>query len=189
LLHDALQTDRLIAMATLRPGWEKDYEGRPPVYPMACLGQIVAHHRQSDGTFNVLLLGLQRIRMVQELKPTRLFREAQVELCDDRYRPCSMMYRRDLQQRLRNAIFQILPIFPEVQEQLDQLLSKDVPLGVLTDIIGCMLDIDLARKQALLAEVDVYRRTKLLLDSLSVTALELVARDSALCFPPAFSLN
>ena len=38
LLEDALATDRLIAMALLAPGWENDYEGRPPLYPMACLG-------------------------------------------------------------------------------------------------------------------------------------------------------
>ena len=39
LLEAALADDRLIAMAVLAPGWEKDYEGRPPVHPIACLGR------------------------------------------------------------------------------------------------------------------------------------------------------
>ena len=38
LLEDALADDRLITMAALKPGWETDYEGRPPLYPVACLG-------------------------------------------------------------------------------------------------------------------------------------------------------
>jgi Lon protease-like protein len=189
LLENALHDDRLIAMATLTPGWEKDYEGRPPLYSMACLGQIVTHHRLVDGTYNVLLLGLQRAKLVQELKPAHLFREARVELCDDRYHPCSLLHHKSLHEKLRNAILRILPMFPEVQEQLDQLLDQDVPLGILTDVISFMLDIDLAHKQALLAEVDVYRRTELLLDCLSVTAVELIARESAVCFPPEFSMN
>ena len=42
LLHDALEDDRLIAMSLLEAGWEKDYEGRPALYPTACLGRISA---------------------------------------------------------------------------------------------------------------------------------------------------
>ena len=41
LLNDALNSDGLIAMSMLAPGWEADYEGRPPVLPYACLGKVV----------------------------------------------------------------------------------------------------------------------------------------------------
>ena len=79
---------------------------------------------------------------------------------------------------------------PEAREQLDQLLGNDVPLGMLTDVIGYMLDIDVECKQSLLAEVNVYRRVQLLLCHLSETAAELAASDAAsLCFPPQFSSN
>jgi len=44
-------------MAVLAPGWERNYEGRPALYSMACLGQVTAHYRLADGTYNVLLLG------------------------------------------------------------------------------------------------------------------------------------
>ena len=33
MVADALASDRMIGMVLLRPGWEHDYEGRPPVYP------------------------------------------------------------------------------------------------------------------------------------------------------------
>ncbi len=42
---DALTSDRLIAVVLLRPGWEAEYPGRPPINPVACLGKIVAEQR------------------------------------------------------------------------------------------------------------------------------------------------
>ena len=39
---DALAGDRLIALTLLQPGWEDQYEGRPAVHPVACLGRVVA---------------------------------------------------------------------------------------------------------------------------------------------------
>jgi uncharacterized protein len=190
LLEDALADDRLIAMAVLTPGWEKNYEGRPPLYSMACLGQITTHFRLADGTYNVLLLGLQRVRLVRELDSGHRFREAQVELCADRYRACPLAHQKTLQQKLHDALLKALPMLPEAHEQLDQLLGSDVPLGVLTDVISYMLDINLACKQSLLSEVDVFRRTELLLSQLSEAAAELaVNQASAVGFPPEFSVN
>src|SRR5262249_61215492 len=66
---DALAGDRLIAMALLRPGWEKDYEGRPPIYSVICVGRIVAEKRLPDGRFNILLRGVSRARVRRELPP------------------------------------------------------------------------------------------------------------------------
>src|SRR6266852_6320835 len=36
MVADAVKGDRLIGMVTLRPGFEADYEGRPPIYPIGC---------------------------------------------------------------------------------------------------------------------------------------------------------
>lgn len=189
LLEDALAGDGLIAMAALAPGWEKDYEGRPALYPMACLGRIVSHCRLADGTYNVLLLGLRRVRLVSELFSSRLFREAEAELCDDVYMGCPATRRRALRHELRDALVHILPTLPEAEEQLEQLLGNDVPLGMLTDVIGFMLDIDMRQKQSLLAEVSVSRRAEMLLCYLSEVAAELASSHTSVCFPPEFSTN
>jgi Lon protease-like protein len=85
MLEDALAGDQLIAMAVLEPGWEADYDSRPPVEQYACLGKVVAHHKLPDGRYNVLLLGVQRVRIVKELQPLRSFRQASVELIEDSY--------------------------------------------------------------------------------------------------------
>jgi len=190
LLEDAIHGDRLIAMAILQPGWEADYEGRPPLEPIACLGRITSFHRLDDGTYNVLLLGLRRVRLVRELEPTHSFREAEVEVREDAYPADQVSVRAALQQRLRDAFVRILPLLPEAQEQLDHLLSADVDLGVLTDVISYTLDIDLGEKETLLAEVNVHRRAELLLRHLSAAASEHARGESvSMGFPPQFSAN
>ena len=40
MVADAIAGDRMIGMVLLRPGWENNYEGRPPVYPIGCSGLI-----------------------------------------------------------------------------------------------------------------------------------------------------
>jgi Lon protease-like protein len=189
LLEDALANDGLIAMALLTPGWEKDYEGRPDWYPMACLGRITTHFRLPDGTYNVLLLGLQRVRLVREISAHHPFREAEVELCEDQYELCSPTYPKALQKKLCDVLANVLPSFPEAEEQLDQLLGEDVSLGVLTDVLSYMLDIAPCKKQRLLNEVNVHRRSELLLADLLEAAGQWVAHLSHADFPPEFSVN
>jgi uncharacterized protein len=190
LLEDALVGDGLIAMAALAPGWEKDYEGRPALYPIACLGRITAHCRLADGAYNVLLLGLRRVRLLKELPASRAFREVEAELCDEECPAYSSAKRKAVRRRLRSAILHVLPALPDVQEQLDQLLGNDMPLGMLTDVMGYILDIGTGRKLSLLAETNVVRRAELLLKHLSETAAGPALVDApALCFPPEFSMN
>ncbi len=190
LLEDALAEDRLIAMALLAPGWESDYEGRPPVCPMACLGRVTTFHRLEDGTYNLLLLGLQRVRLVREIEPRKLYREAEVALCEDCYPVAPKPAGRVLQQRLRDAFVRVLPLLPEAQEQMDQLLATDIPLGMLTDVISFMLDIKIDRKESLLAEVNVHRRAQMLLEYLEAMIAGAPGQNGpGGVFPPRFSAN
>jgi hypothetical protein len=40
MIADALEGDRIIGMVMLQPGYEADYEGRPPIVPIGCAGLI-----------------------------------------------------------------------------------------------------------------------------------------------------
>lgn len=189
LLEDALATDRLIAMAVLEPGWEGDYDGRPRICETACLGRVTTFHRLEDGTYNLLLLGLQRIRLVRELAPKRLYREAEAALCEDRCPAAAGPRGRALRRQLREAFFQALPLLPEAQEQVDQLLASDIPLSVLTDVISFMLDIGIREKESLLCELDVCRRAERLLRHLAAGGGKEGRRGAGREFPPRFSMN
>jgi Lon protease-like protein len=190
MLEDALADDQLIAMAVLSPGWEADYEGRPPIFPMACLGRIISHHQLADGSYNVLVLGLERVRLIRELQPTKSFRQAEVEVCEDFYPPDDAAQRGALQRKLGASLRKALPLVPQAREQLDQLMAADLPLGVLADIVSYLLEIDLHEKKMLLHECDVHVRARKLLDHLAAAAGDSAAtRQSATLFPPDFSPN
>ncbi len=181
MLEEALDDDKLIAMALLAPGWESDYEGRPPLRPVGCVCRVATHQRTPDGSYNVLLLGLRRIKIDRELPPKKLFREAQVELLTDAYPPDDAAAREALQHKLLESFNRVLPKIPEAQEQLDQLLGQTISLGMLTDIVAYTLDSDLDFKYEMLSQASVDARAKMLLERLS--------QARRFTFPPEFSLN
>jgi uncharacterized protein len=66
MVADAIRGDRMIGMVLLRPGWEQDYEGRPPVYPVGCSGVMTHVEKLPDGRYNLVLRGLERFRILRE---------------------------------------------------------------------------------------------------------------------------
>ena len=70
LLEDALARDRLIAMAVLAPdGSRITKAGRSCILWLAS-GRVTTHFRLADGTYNVLVLGLRRARLLREFAPS-----------------------------------------------------------------------------------------------------------------------
>lgn len=199
MLEEALATDQLIAMAVLKPGWETDYESRPPISEHACLGKIVAHRRLPDGRYNVLLLGVGRVRIEKELDPLRSFRQAQVEVvenCDDFVSTCE---RRKMQEQLLAAFREHLPCSCELPEQLEGMLTSEMPLSFLTDLAAYALPLAPELKLQLLAEPGVRQRSELLLSEVlklastaPKTAAAIPAKKAAaapLVYPHIFSDN
>ena len=62
----ALEGPKVIGMTLLRPGWEADYHGRPPVYPIGCAGRIEKWEALESGRFNITLRGMTRFRILEE---------------------------------------------------------------------------------------------------------------------------
>ena len=66
MVADALASDRMIGMVLLRPGWDRDYEGRPPIYSIGCSGVLTHSERLPDGRYNLMLRGIERFRILEE---------------------------------------------------------------------------------------------------------------------------
>ena len=112
MVADALKGNRVIGMVLLRPGYEKDYEGRPPIYTIGCAGEIEDYEQLPDGRYGILLRGLTTFRVVSEdqRKPYRLARvQAVPELLKDEERgPLST-----LRERLAKLLYTVLPLDAE----------------------------------------------------------------------------
>ena len=189
LLEEALDDDRLIAMAVLAPGWEVDYEGCPEVCPVACLGRVATHQRLDEGRYNLLLAGLVRVRIVEELPRKKLFREVKAEVYQDYYPPSAAARRSQVHKELFDCFRGLVPSAPAAHAQLEQLLRAELSLGMLTDIVAYTLELDVACKESLLRERNVDRRAALLLHRLSGATGRATLRDASDKFPPDFSAN
>jgi Lon protease-like protein len=83
MVADAVASDRMLGMVLLRPGWERDYEGRPPIYPVGCSGVVTHVERLPDGRYNLVLRGLERFRIVEE-DQAKSYRRAVIEPLQER---------------------------------------------------------------------------------------------------------
>lgn len=188
LMQAALADDQCITLALLAPGWEADYEGRPPLQPLACLGRVTTHQRLPDGRYNLLLEGLARVRLLEELPPRHAFREARAELVPDVYPQSGAAVRPERQRQLLDRFRHLLAPVPDLQEPLAKLLGAGLTLGPLTDILAFMLDLGLEFKQSLLAEPDADARAERLLSRLAEAPPAGAAR-KRWKYPPDFSAN
>jgi Lon protease-like protein len=185
MFEEAIEGDRLVALGVLAAGWEGDYEGRPPLRQTACLCRIATHQKTKQGTYNVLVLGVRRLRLLRELPPKKLFRVVESEMLDD-VEPADAASSAALQQELLAAFKRSMPKIPNAYEQLDQLLGSQITLGMLADIVAYTIDLGLDVKMRLLAECDVVARTRLLLDAIASRPAPAL---SSRTFPPDFSAN
>jgi uncharacterized protein len=180
---DALARDRLIAMVLLKPGWESEYEGRPPVHSIACVGRIVSEQRLDDGRYNLLLRGLSRVRLVRELKSKKPYRLARVELLSDPP-PHAPAMPPDQRAEVGARITAWLSKLGMVPDQVAKLLESDLAVGPLADILTFALPLDLEFKQQLLEELVPERRIRRLVEHLEKNEPPPPRK-----FPPDFSSN
>lgn len=184
MVADALSSDRLLAVVLLQPGWEEDDEHRPAIHPVACLGKIVADQRLEDGRYNLLLRGLHRIRIQEEISSSKPYRSARVELLLETDLPCFQVAA-DFRRQLGELVSGWFPGQAAVVEQFRRLLDLDMTVGTLCDIFSFALPLDIALKQQMLQQLDVTQRIQTLLQHLQTCP----TLESSPCEAPAIPLN
>jgi len=162
MVTDALNGDRLVGMVLLRPGWQQDYEGRPPVYPIGCSGVITHVDRLPDGRFNIVLRGLDRFRILAE-DHARTYRRATVEtLHEPPVTPGERTTLRALRERLEALIG---PSDGAVPEGRSTAAMNDEDL---VNALAQYLDLEPIERQALLEHDGIVRRARSLVELLDM---------------------
>ena len=176
MVAEAIASDRLIGMVLLKPGWEHDYEGRPPVYPVGCSGVITHLERQADGCSNIVLRGVERFRIVEE-NHERSYRRASIEPLAERRLGADD---RAILQRQRSRLETLLA--PAVERDLARMqgASQDpkpgpdaiIPSGMadvdLVNALAQYLDLEPVEKQALLERQCLRTRAESLVELLEM---------------------
>ena len=173
MLADCLAGERRLAMALLKPGWEADYYGRPPVCSVAGAGEIVASEGLPDGRSNILLKGLGRIMIEGEIPSPKPYRIARASWLDEVYPSGGEGELASQTDHLRRLCGDLLGALPEpVPAFLEILTQRDAP-GVFVDRVSSLVVPEPEGRQRLLELSDVERRLATLIGYVEALHLRL----------------
>jgi Lon protease-like protein len=189
LASAALEGERLIAMAVLKPGWEPRYEDKHvPIHPVVCLARIALDQQLPDGRSVLLLRGACRARVLREPDGDLPYRTADLQVLSDVYPHQPAIDRERRRVELRELFCELYPKFG-ASPPLARLLQGELSLGVLCDLLAHALALPADAAFEVLAELNVDARSDLILGQLRERCRKLRAADGQLRFPPAFSKN
>jgi Lon protease-like protein len=173
LLRDALKEERLIAIASLEPGFEKDYQGRPPVRPIVGVGQIIGHEPLEEGRANILLRGVTRARIERELPPHELYRRVEARTVADEFEPgFKAEAARETLALLANKLAASLP---SGGDTLRELVRATLQPSALADVLAAALVTDPDARLQLLEEPRLRLRADRVADEIATVLARLTA--------------
>jgi Lon protease-like protein len=157
MLEEALGDCRMLAMAMTRDKQEREVE------PIAGAGLVRACIRNDDGTSNLILQGVSRVRFTgwEQMEP---FRIARIEPVQSREGDQENIESRVTQLHALCARFKEQGI--ELPSQFEAYLNQISNIGVITDLVASTLVADSRVRQMLLEEVDIPKRLEKLLAGL-----------------------
>ena len=154
MAKDAIEGEKRIGMMLLKPGWEMNYYGSPPVYEIGTLGTIEHAVALQDGRFNIVLNGTVRYRILEHVSdsPYRLARV--VAAPENAPSPMEAYAQRQWLTELSQQYLQGLPGQTSVPE------LENVKLDALTNALIMSLDVPPEEKQSLLEIDDLAQRSE-----------------------------
>ncbi|MEA2237114.1 MAG: uncharacterized protein QOC81_1838 [Thermoanaerobaculia bacterium] len=154
LVADVIERDQRFGIVLLRPGWEADYFGAPPIYACGTMGLIEQTVPLDDGRYNILVSGEMRFQIVSEVS-REPYRTARVVVYPQVDIDATAAYAQHTW--LSDLSRQYLHYLPE-QGGVPEM--KSVGLEALTNALIMSLNLDIAEKQRLLETDDVTARAE-----------------------------
>jgi len=162
MTRDALASDRLIVTALLCEGWENEYEKSPAVHDIACLGKIETYEELEDGKYNLVLSGVQKVRVIREI-PHSPYRLAEVEHLKDA--ACDEQSPEVIKRRNRMA--GLFSRFAELASSSEKSRTADIvsqyTFETLVNTAAATLNLPAQEKQGLLEIDDLTQRCDVLI--------------------------
>lgn len=170
MIEEALDSHGFISMALLKPGYEDNYLGTPEIHPVVVVGNIITYRARDDGTYDIVILGNKRARLVEELDGKTYRRGVLVELKE------KLPDSTDEREGLRTGLEALLKMATRDMEdenkglfKLQKSFADESNVGFLVDFLAYHFIKDLEFQQSLLEELDVSLRARNLLSAISMT--------------------
>ncbi len=160
MIEDALQNDHIIGLVFLRPGYESNYEGRPPIYPIGCAGVITSSERLPDGRFNIVLRGLAKFRVTAE-DNSRVYRIAEITTLPEPIAAQEEAVLREHRKRIESLLQPLLG-GSTVRTRFPSTMSD----GEFVNTLAQYIDVETEKRQELLERPGLVSRAEALIELL-----------------------
>lgn len=148
MIRETLEGNRELVIALLRAGEESNYADLSSVHEIACLGKIETHEELEDGKYNIVVIGIQRVRILREVQhsPYRLVEAEIIEEASYDEQSAGVLKR-------HNQLSGLFAKFAELatgvtQQTLDFMPQLD--FESLVNMVAMTLNLAIEQKQALL---------------------------------------
>lgn len=173
MIADVLASDRVLAVALLAPGWEDEYQDRPPLFSTLGVGYIQAAEALPDGRYNILLHGVARARILEELPPEKSYRMVRAERIEDQLDPSDLPLVLAHGQTLRQLVLDLATALPDdAAVPLAQACVRERDPGKLADLVGAAVLVDHRQRQEFLEERHVAKRLEVVSDTVAQVLLQ-----------------
>jgi ATP-dependent Lon protease len=172
ILEASEASSHLLAVAHAKTSRLREGLFLPDLHGVAVLSRLVMKEELPDGSWNVILLGLARIRLAG-FPQTPPFQNTRTEILTDRFSDISPGAISSLESEI-SGLTQLLlknnpsadAVYEAARPVLENMSQGFLPLGALCDLASAAFVLAPAEKQMLLEETDVVSRAQKLIFSL-----------------------
>jgi Lon protease-like protein len=161
MIRETLAGSGELVIALLRAGAEANYSALSMVNEIACLGKIETYEELEDGKYNIVVVGIHRVRIIREVQHSP-YRMVEIERLDD---AVDNEHSPDILRR-QNHLGGLFARFTElatgVQHQARELMPQ-LDFESLVNMVAMTLNLDIEQKQALLEIQDLLQRCDILI--------------------------
>lgn len=179
MMEDVVDGHRLLAIAMLDENRGPDLFGRPPVFPTAGVGVLRRATRLPDGRYNIMLEGLFRADISEELDPVPFlpFRRVRARPMVDIY-PDDAGELENAEAALRSLCARVVLQMAGGDEDIMKRINEIEDPGVLADMVAAAAIQESPERQKLLAEMHVVQRLEIASAALGALVLRASTMDA-----------
>jgi len=187
MVEDSLASDKLITMSQPEMTPDVDLQLSPPLHDHVCIGKIITHNLLEDGRYNLLVMGVQRACLVEEIVGDLPYRTGRVELVKETCYATVEQVSRSRKMLVSLFLKHSKSVGNFDEDMIANLANPELPFGMFVDLISYSLNPNIEFLQQILRTSDNWERCKLLMEQLGA---EPPSDDSGKPeFPPGFSTN
>jgi Lon protease-like protein len=148
---------------------------RPPLRAVCGVGVIEEVERHEDGRFDLVVRGLARVRLLEELPPTKLYREFRSELVEDLLPAGGAADLVPALAALRRLVYDLSTRLPQESGalQLAEAVAQMKDASAVADLVAAAAVSEPDARQKIVEEADVARRLELVMGEVAGVVLML----------------